>query len=107
MNWIQLTNETQLSELKENSIAKPQVIFKHSTTCSISSMVMNRLEKTDLPQADVYYLDLLQHRDISNKIAEDFRVEHESPQILVIKDGLLTYDADHMAIRVDDLEEAI
>jgi bacillithiol system protein YtxJ len=104
MNWIPLTTEDQLILIKEKSFSIPQVIFKHSTRCSTSSMVLNRLERADTPATiDFYYLDLLAHRNISNKIAEDFQVYHESPQVLLIRNGECVYDESHMAITMDEL----
>ncbi len=108
MNWIALTNETQLKEIKERSKVKPQIIFKHSTRCSISSVAKNRLERSHLPQdADFYYLDLIQHRHISGKIAEYFSVYHESPQILLIKNGECIYDESHSGISMDEITEQL
>jgi bacillithiol system protein YtxJ len=107
MNWIALTNETQLEEIKERSKTKPQVIFKHSTRCSISSVAKNRLERSVPPDADFYYLDLIQHRNISGKIAEDFSVYHESPQILLIKNGECVYDESHSGISMDEITELL
>ena len=105
MNWINLTNEEQLHQIKANSNLKPQVIFKHSTRCSISSVAKNRLERSSQSdEIDFYFLDLIKFRTISNKIAEDFKVYHESPQILVIKNGECTYDESHSGI---DMEEII
>ena len=73
MNWINLQSEDQLQEIVSNSNSKPQVIFKHSTRCSISSMAKNRLDKKENPDGiDFYYLDLIRHRNISNKIADRF-----------------------------------
>ncbi|BAV04590.1 bacillithiol system protein YtxJ [Filimonas lacunae] len=104
MNWIQLTTTEQLDSIKEKSGQVPQVIFKHSTRCSISSMALGRLERATVPEhADFYYLDLIAHRDISNKIVEIFQVHHESPQVLVIKDGQCTYDESHMGITMDEI----
>ncbi len=108
MNWIQLTNLNQLEEIKEKSKQKPQVIFKHSTRCSISSMARGRLERSTAPNdADFYYLDLITYRDISNKIAEDFHVYHESPQIIVIKNGKCVYDESHGSITMDEIKEQV
>lgn len=108
MNWIAITDENQLNDIIEASKVKPQVIYKHSTTCSISGMVKNRLDREDFEgKADVHYLDLLSYRPISAKIAEVFGVQHESPQVLVIKDGKSVYDADHTAITGFELEEAL
>ncbi len=104
MNWIPLTTEDQLLLIKEKSFSIPQVIFKHSTRCSTSSMVLNRLERAEAPATiDFYYLDLLAHRNISNKVAEDFQVYHESPQILLIRNGECVYDESHMAITMEEL----
>lgn len=105
MNWISLTNEEQLHQIKVNSNARPQVIFKHSTRCSISSVAKNRLERsTQSDEVDFYFLDLITYRAISNKIAADFNVYHESPQVLLIKNGECIYDESHSGI---DMEEII
>ncbi|MEJ7822977.1 MAG: bacillithiol system redox-active protein YtxJ, partial [Chitinophagaceae bacterium] len=96
MNWINLTQEEQLQQIKINSKNKPQAIFKHSTRCSISSMAKNRLEKSAQPdEIDFYFLDLIKYRPISNKIAEIFKVYHASPQILLIKNDECVYDESH------------
>lgn len=106
MNWIPLTKEEQLSLILERSATVPQVIFKHSTRCSVSSMVLSRLERADTPETvDFYFLDLLNYRTISNKIAEEFDVFHESPQVLMIKNGACVYDESHMGISMDELWE--
>jgi bacillithiol system protein YtxJ len=109
MNWISLTAPAQLEILVERSRTKPQVIFKHSTRCSISSTAKHRLEtarQSDL--VDFYYLDLIAFRDISNQVAEQFRVPHASPQVLIIRDGECIFDESHLGIRMDDiLEQAV
>lgn len=106
MNWIYLTNEEQLAQIKANSNTKPQVIFKHSTRCSISSVAKHRLEKSNQPEEmNFYFLDLIKYRPISNKIAEDFKVYHESPQVLVIKNGECIYDESHSGIHMEAIME--
>jgi bacillithiol system protein YtxJ len=106
MAWISLTSDTQLNEIVAKSAERPQVIFKHSTRCSISSVAQQRLQKGNLPEdIDFYHLDLLAYRSISNKVAELFQVHHESPQVLVIKDGKCIYDESHMAISMNDIVE--
>ena len=88
MDWISLTSSAQLADIIEKSKHQPQLIFKHSTRCSISSMAKNRLERTTPPEnIDFYYLDLISYRELSTKIAEDFDVFHESPQVILIKNG--------------------
>lgn len=108
MDWINLQSEDQLQEIISNSNSKPQVIFKHSTRCSISSMAKNRLDKKDNPDGmDFYYLDLIRHRNISNKIASDFNVAHQSPQVLVIDHGKCVYDESHSGIMMDDIVASV
>lgn len=106
MNWHKMTSIDQIETIKEASNTKPQVIFKHSTTCSISNMAFARFERADAPDAiDFHYLDLLQHRNISNAIAEAFQVHHESPQVLLIKNGECIYDESHYGIMMDEVIE--
>lgn len=104
MNWNVLADEAQLEQIIEQSKSRPIVIFKHSTRCSTSSMVKVRLERSAQPEhIDFYYLDLIQYRSISNRTAEIFNVYHESPQVLLIKDGECIYDESHHAIYMDDI----
>ena len=106
MTWITLQTEQQLDQLKENSYIRPQIIFKHSTRCSISSVAKNRLERSIQPgEIDFYFLDLIKYRPISNKISEDFNVFHESPQILLIKNGECIYDESHSGIDMEEIAE--
>jgi bacillithiol system protein YtxJ len=102
MNWIPLNTDAQLQEIRQRSTQRPQVIFKHSTRCSASQLVKSRLERAPLPATiDFYYLDLLSYRPISNKVAEIFGVYHESPQILVIRDGKCIFEESHLGITAD------
>ncbi len=108
MNWKEFTNEEGLAEITKLSTEKPQVIFKHSTKCSISSMAKSRLERAEEPEGiDFNYLDLIAHRNVSAKIADDFDVQHASPQILIIKNGKCIYDESHSAINMDEIVEAV
>lgn len=108
MNWIQLNSITQLEDIAKTSYERPQVIFKHSTRCSISMVANRRLNDADQPaNTDFYFLDLLQYRDISNAIAEKFSVYHESPQVLLIHKGECIYDESHSSIFMRDIEEEL
>ena len=99
MNLINLTTMSELEKIKEDSFQNPQFIFKHSTRCSISKMVLSRFESTnDSASLSVYLLDLLNYRDLSNQIADDFSVKHESPQLLVIKDSECHTHSSHTSI---------
>jgi bacillithiol system protein YtxJ len=104
MNWIPLQQENQLAEIRQRSSGRPQVIFKHSTRCATSTLIKSRLERGHQPEAiDFYYLDLISYRPISNKIAETFSVQHESPQVLLIRDGDCIYDESHTGITMTDI----
>jgi bacillithiol system protein YtxJ len=106
MKWIELSGEEQLETIKEQSRHQPVVIFKHSTRCSISSMAKSRLERSASENGILfYYLDLIRYRAISNKIAEDYHVYHQSPQVLIIKNGECTYEESHNGINMDDIVE--
>lgn len=106
MMWNELTDEKQLARIKELSKDQPVVIFKHSTRCSISSMAKGRLERSVAPaNAAFYYLDLIRYRNISNKIAEMFHVHHESPQVLLIRNGECIYDESHNGISMEEIVE--
>lgn len=108
MNWNKLEEEEELNEIINRSKLRPQLIYKHSTRCSISSMVKNRLERSGPPETmDFYFLDLIRHRSLSDKIAEHFGVRHESPQVLLIRDGRCVYDESHTAIQLQHLLEHV
>ena len=108
MNWIDLHDLSQLENLKEQSHTKTQIIYKHSATCSISKMVYARLNNAqETFNADFYYLDLLAHRDVSNAVAETFGVQHESPQALIIQNGVCIFNESHTAIRLQDIAEHV
>lgn len=108
--WIALNDLKQLSAIDEKSKSKLQVVFKHSTRCGISRMVMNQfIEAYHLneDQLDLYYLDLLNFREVSNEVGYKYQIMHESPQILVIKNGVVVAHASHGAINEVDLNKFI
>lgn len=109
-DWIPLNDLQQLDEIITHSYEKTVVIFKHSTRCSISRFALKRFENDfhyPIGQIEPFYLDLLSFRDISNEIARKFEVKHQSPQILVIKNGKAVYSASHENINVGILERFV
>lgn len=106
INWIPLTDLGQLNELISSSNEKPVLIFKHSTRCIVSRTALKQFENEfDLEnQVSAYFLDLLAHRDISNEIASRFGVYHQSPQLLLIKEGESVYDVSHSDIDAGELK---
>jgi bacillithiol system protein YtxJ len=105
-HWNELLDLRQWKNLLENSSKnKPVIVFKHSTRCSISQMALDRWNrgwKSEWnDQAEIWYLDLISHRDISNAIAADTGVVHESPQALLLEDGKVSLVETHQAIRAE------
>jgi len=108
--WNQLNSIKQLDQILEESKSKPIAIFKHSTRCGISRMVINQFESNYTIEAEnlkLYYLDLLNYRDISNEIGYKFQVMHQSPQIIVIKNAETVAHASHYEINSINLEQFI
>jgi bacillithiol system protein YtxJ len=104
MNWKILNSEEQLEQIKARSLTTPQVIFKHSTRCATSSMIRTRLERSSTMAAiDFHFLDLIKYRHLSDRIAEEFSVYHESPQVLLIRNGECIYDESHNGIMMDEI----
>jgi len=104
--WLDLNQVDQLDAIIEDSKTKPVVLFKHSTRCSISSMAKNHFEQGHnniKDPVDVYLLDLLSYRNISNEIASRFGVEHQSPQMILIKDGTVQLHSSHNSIKAEDI----
>ena len=99
MNWIELTTEEQFEQIWKNSEQDAQYIFKHSTRCGISRMALKKLENSiaSLDQ-NVYIIDLLQFRNISNLVALKCNVVHQSPQLIVVKNRAVIYNNSHDAI---------
>lgn len=110
MNWIELKSIEQAKELINSSTEKPVLFFKHSTRCSISNMAKDRLERKwniDDSKISPIYLDLLNHRDVSNFLAEELNIEHQSPQVILVKDKKATYSETHSMINVDGISEEL
>ena len=106
IDWIQLTDINQLEEI--NASEKPVIIFKHSTRCGISTMVLRKFERNftiEENKLKMYFLDLITYRSISNKIASDYDVRHESPQLLLVKNGKTIVHNSHSGIHTIGLED--
>ncbi|MCP4522316.1 MAG: bacillithiol system redox-active protein YtxJ [Cytophagales bacterium] len=107
MNWTSLTTQEQLEAIKNDTSGQVHLIFKHSTRCSISSMALNRLErswKDGETSIQPHLLDLISYREVSNAIQGTFGVVHESPQAILVKNGKAVYNASHMAISYQEIK---
>lgn len=100
MAWIKINAPEVFEKLIANSGQSPQFIFKHSTRCAISAMALNRLQETS-KKNDIYIIDVINNRDISNAVAQKLDVTHQSPQLLVVNEGVCKYHVSHMQISSD------
>ncbi len=108
MNWKHLILEVTLDPIVKASFQRPQLIFKHSTRCSISTMARSRLEREwNLDVVDPWYLDMITYRSISNMIESRFKIQHESPQAILIVNCIVIYHASHNGISVDQMAKAL
>ena len=108
--WGVLNHIDQINQLIEESTIQPVVIFKHSVSCGISANAKHRLEKGFSKIRDktsFYYLDLLANRNVSNAVAKQLNVTHQSPQIIVIDNKEVVHTSSHFAISVSRIREAI
>jgi bacillithiol system protein YtxJ len=108
MHWIHLIAEDQLQKIIVKSQEKPQVIFKYSSCCHFSEIVLQRLQKNCCPgEIDFHFLDLTNYNHISEKVSEVFGVPHQSPQILVINEGHCVFHESHPEISLAGILEHI
>jgi bacillithiol system protein YtxJ len=108
INWLHLINIDQIKQIRSLSKSETVFIFKHSTRCGISKMVIKRFENMfddSMSNVKVYYLDLLNYRDVSDKVGVTFNVIHQSPQLLIIKNEVSVFNASHQDITSIKLQD--
>lgn len=107
--WLDLDSAHSFKQLKEEAKDRTVIVFKHSTRCGISSSVKSRFEKnwSENSSLKLYLLDLIANRDLSNSIATEFGVEHQSPQIIVLNKGKVLYHASHYDINADEITDLL
>lgn len=109
MNWKHLTDEKELGNILSPENEKVNLIFKHSTSCSISATALDRLTRKwnedKMSGTETYYVDLLAYRNLSNEISRATGIAHQSPQVIVVKDGEVLYENSHFGIDYQEIEE--
>lgn len=110
LKWEMISSEQDLRNVMENTSVKPALFYKHSTRCSISSMALNRLEsewETAIENCNLYFIDLIAHRNVSNLLADLTGVPHQSPQAILVKNNEVLYDASHSSINAKNIEQKL
>jgi bacillithiol system protein YtxJ len=108
MNWINADSTEKLDEIKELSNSEKVLILKFSTGCGVNYAVRNLLERewTDGEmRMKTYIVDVLASKELSGKIANDYAVEHESPQVLIIKNGKPVFTASHGRVLYSEIRK--
>ena len=108
VNWIPLNSLEQIKTIKELSKSETILVFKHSTRCGISSMVIKRFENlfdSSMNNIKVYYLDLLNFRAISDEVGYSFQAEHQSPQLLIIRNEVAVLNVSHYDISTVNIQK--
>lgn len=107
ISWHPLTDNDQITIALEESKDKIIAIFKHSTSCGVSRMVLKSFEKEYSENEDVklYFLDLRKHREVSNAVANELNVRHESPQLIVLKNNEVVHHVSHQDIDAKKIAE--
>lgn len=108
--WVQIQSVAQLQEIMHSISDQPKLFFKHSTRCVVSNMALRSFESNwsvEEGACDLYFIDLLQHRDVSNEVEALTGIAHQSPQVIVIKGREIIYDETHSAIEARRIESAI
>lgn len=105
MNWNVLESDEQLEKLLVSS--EPQLVFKHSTRCPVSFAALKRFElewdEEINKSVNPCFLDLITYRNLSNKIEEVLGVKHQSPQIILLKNGEVLFHTSHLSISAKKL----
>ncbi|MFQ5704447.1 MAG: bacillithiol system redox-active protein YtxJ [Gemmatimonadales bacterium] len=103
---IELTENADLTEIASQN---PAIIYKHSPACWMSSVSARQIRKfvKKYPDTKVYWVDVIEQRDLSQRVAEHFAIEHESPQSIVVGDGRVLWHGSHGAVNVKKLAKAI
>ncbi len=73
-------------DLAEKSLPHDCYVYKHSTTCALSARAANEVKAmaTDLP---IYWINVREQRDLSNWVEQTYGVTHESPQLILLREG--------------------
>lgn len=111
MQWKAITSSEDLEQIRDSSSKKPVVIFKNSNRCSISHAALSDFERdfedSEPIEADFYMLDVVSYRPVSMEAADYFSVAHQSPQVLLIKNGKCIYHDSHFGINLKDIKEKV
>jgi len=103
-HFKRVTDVETLDAMIESSGERPLVIFKHSLTCSVSSAAYEQMAQYE---GGVALIEIQNARDLSSTIASRFGVAHESPQVIVLRQGQAFWNASHFKITAAAVAQAV
>jgi bacillithiol system protein YtxJ len=99
----QISGLDRLAETLERSQAETVVLFNHDPWCPISARAYDQVSSVAL---DVVLIDVSRERIVTRELAQRTGVRHESPQVIVLRDGQVIWSASHHRITREALEQA-
>jgi bacillithiol system protein YtxJ len=102
----QLENDAEWERIR----TLPQVlIYKHSPICSLSSFALPEVSRFEAsrPEVPVFMVDVITQRGLSRRIAGDLDLRHQSPQVILLNDGAVTWHASHRRVSAEKMLEAV
>jgi bacillithiol system protein YtxJ len=103
-HFVRITDTKAFEELLSRSKEGPVVIFKHSTTCPISARAYHQMERFE---GEVDLVEIQKARELSREIQDRTGVEHETPQVIVLRNGQVVWNASHWKIKAETVAEAV
>lgn len=103
-----LDSESAWSEALEHSDDTPVLIYKHSSTCPVSSKAQAEVEELQTDASlPVYRVVVQEHRAVSNTIEEALGIRHETPQVILLHEQEPAFDTSHFDVTADTLHDEL
>lgn len=104
----ELTSNAEWEAVVERSYETPVLIFKHSSACGVSGRALRQIAQlTEDEDPPVYRVTVQQERALSDAIAAELGIRHETPQAILLKDGTPVFDASHFSVTAETIREAL
>ena len=103
-HFVKITDKKSFEQLASRSKDRPVVIFKHSLTCPISAAAYEQMAEFD---GEVALIEVQRARELSTEIENRLGVTHESPQVIVLRNGQVVWNASHFKVTADAVTEAV
>jgi bacillithiol system protein YtxJ len=103
-HFVKITDTKAFEEMADRSKERPVVIFKHSLTCAISAGAYDQMAEFE---GEVALIEVQRAPELSTEIENRLGVEHESPQVIVLRNGQVVWNASHFKITAAAVATAV